>query len=814
MFKNYLKIALRNIVKNKLYSFINIGGLAIGLTCTILILLWVQDELSYDKFNTNADVLYRVNWDFNWNGNEGIGPGTPPPLAAKLVTDIPEITDAVRLRPMLKTVVRYKDKFFNEDGILSVDSNFFALFPFPLISGNPLTALREPNSIVITESIAKKYFGNISPIGKEIIIGKKETNGYGVYENLFRVTGIVKDVPHNSHIQFDILTSMSSYPEVAWRNWSWVWMQVTTYARLKSEVSINKVQEKITGLENNYLPAGFKRLGFSYDDMIKSGGHWHFILQPFTDVYLGSPAIGNRLGPTGDGKQVYLFSIIALFMLLIACINFMNLTTARSGNRAKEIGVRKVLGSERISLISQFVIESILLSLFALSLSVFLVEFALPSFNNLSGKSLELNILHPAWMPIILILLGVFVGTISGSYPGFYLSSLKPISVIRKNPKLKSLGFRNALVLIQFAITIGLISCTLLVKIQMDFVRQADHGFKDKDILIISNENNRLGNMANFYRDFIKSNTQVIDASISSGIPTSDTFEDSYEIVGQENKQFDLSSYLIDENFIKTIGLKLIKGRGFEKGHADSANVILNEAAVKYLGFSDPIGKEIIYLSNNVHYKIIGVVKDFNFMTLYSPITPFALFHESSKSYSIPNSFIMVHIRPDHLKKTISILESGWKSFAPAIPFEYTFLKNNIEAEYLSAERLGNVFLIFSFLTIFIACLGLFGLIAFAAEQRTKEIGIRKVLGASISEIIFMLSKEFTKWVLIANVIAWPIAYYIMNNWLGEFAYRIDINLWVFVVSGTLALVIALLTVGLQAIKAATVNPVKSIRYE
>lgn len=816
MIKNYLKISIRNLKKQKLYSTINILGLAIGFTCTILILLWVQDELSYDRFNPNANNLYRVNWDFKWNGDEGVGPGTPPPLAAKLVSDIPEVAAATRLRPMLKTVVRYGDKFFNEDGIVSADSNFLELFPFQMLSGNPKSALKEPNSVVLTESIAHKYFGNEPPVGKNIIIGEYEKNHYGVYQNLFKVTGIVKDVPRNSHIQFDILTSMSSYPEVVWRNWSWVWMQVATYVQLKDGVKSPIVQAKISGLTKKYLPAGFKRLGLSYDDMIKSGGHWNFVLQPLTDVYLSSASIGNRLGPIGNRTQVYLFSIIAIFILLIACINFMNLTTARSSIRTKEIGVRKVLGSARKALISQFIIESLFFSLLALPVAIILVEIFLPLFNIISGKSLAFDIINPLWLPAALIAMGILVGILSGSYPGFYLSSFIPAQVLKGASK-SSPGrgaLRNSLVIIQFAITIGVIVCTLLVKKQMDFLRQTDLGFNDKGVIVISNENNRLGNQAETYINRLKAHSQIIDASISTGIPPSDTFEDYYKVEGKQDKQFNLCSYITDENFITTMGLRLVKGRGFEQGYADSTSIILNEAAVKYLGLSDPIGKTITYNSNNVGYKIIGVVKDFNFLTLYSPITPFALFYKSSKSYTIPNSFVVVKIRPDDLKSTIAILSAEWNSVAPALPFEYSFLEESFESHYQSAMRLGNVFFAFSVLTIFIACIGLFALAAFATERRFKKIGIRKVLGASVPEIVVLLSKEFTKLVLLANLIAWPVAYYVINAWLQEFAYHINISIWSFVIAGIAAVLIAFATVAYQAIRAATANPVKSLKYE
>lgn len=816
MIKNYLKIAVRNISKNRLYSFINIAGLAIGMASAILILFWVQDELSYDRFDLKANELYRVNWDFKWNGTEGVGPGTPPPLAGKLVSDIPEVTAATRLRPMLRTVVRQGESFYDENGIVAADSNFLALFTFPMVSGNPETALKEPNSVVLTESSARKYFGDISPIGKSLIIGENGKNFYGVYQNLFKVTGVVRDVPHNSQIQFDMLTSMSSYPEVAWRNWSWIWMQVTTYIQLRNGVPASDVQPKISGLERKYLPAGLKRLGYSYDDMVKSGGHWHFVLQPLADVYLGSSEIGNRLGPLGDKTQVYLLSVIAVLILAIACINFMNLATARSGSRAKEIGVRKTLGSARKGLIAQFLIESLIFSFAALTIAVFLVEIFLPLFDNLTAKSLSLDILNPWWLPVAIIFFGVFVGIISGSYPGFYLSSLKPASVMKggTSSNYRKTSLRNVLVVAQFAVAIGLITCTLLIRKQMEFVRQADLGFNKTGLMVVSNENNQLGDHAEAFRNRLKSHSQVIDASITTGVPPSYGFEDGYEIKGKENRKVDLLSYMTDDNFISTMELKVVKGRGFEKGYNDSASVILNEAAVKDFGFSDPIGESVTYLSNNVRYKVVGVVKDFNFMDLYSPITPFALFNQTSKSYFIPNSFVVVRVRPEDLKETVSMIKSEWQGVAPDMPFEYTFMDNNFEKGYDSAERLGNVFLVFSFLTIFVACLGLFALAAFATEQRTKEIGVRKVLGASVTDIIFMLSKEFAKWIIVANVIAWPLAFYVMNKWLQEFAYRTNIGILVFAISGVAALLIALSTVTFHAIKAATANPIESLRYE
>jgi putative ABC transport system permease protein len=817
MFSNYLKVAIRNLLKHKLYSIINVGGLAIGLASALLISLWVRDELSFDRFHKNGDRLYRVNWDFKWAGDEGVGPGTPPPLAAALVNNLPDVIEGTRLRPMSSATIRCGAEFFSEHGVLAADSNFFELFSFPLLSGDRSTALRQPNSVVLTRSIAAKLFGTESPIGKNIQIDEDKRNRYGTYQNLFTVTGVVENPPANSHIQFTMITSMSSYPEVAWFNWSWVWMQVTTYVRLREGVSSASIQEQIPPLVKKFGAAGFHRVGMSYDDVIKEGGRWNFVFQPLKDVYLGSAAIGNRLGPLGNRSQVYLFSIIAVFIVGIACINFMNITTARSSSRAKEIGIRKVLGSERKSLVIQFLVESTMFSFLATPVALLIVELFLAPFNQLAGKSLAFNPLDPVWLPAALTALALVVGLLSGSYPGLYLSSIKPAQSVKgaSSSPVRGKRLRNLLVVSQFAITIGLIACTLLVKRQLDYVRQADLGFEKRNIIVISNENNRLKGRSEAFRNLLKGHPEVLDATVSTGMPPNSGFQDYYTVEGRRDQKFELVSYLADENFIPTMGISIIRGRGFSREFDDSANVILNESAVRLLGLADPIGKVLIYPGGNgVNYRIIGVMKDFNFWSMYSPIAPFALFHSSSRSYTIPSSYVVVRVRQADLQGTLRTIESEWKSFAPSTPFEYTFLDESIELEYRSAERLGQLFLVFAALTILIACFGLFGLASFATQQRTKEIGIRKVLGASESEVVGLLSRDFVLLVMLANVIASPGAWYIMHLWLQDFAYRIDISVVPFIVAGGIAFIIALLTVSSQAIRAAIANPVDALKYE
>ncbi len=816
MFKNYLKIALRNLVKHKVYSIINISGLALGLACSVLILLWVSDELSYDSSFKDADQIYRINWDFKWNENEGVGPGTPPPLAAAVKNEIPGVAATTRIYPVSQMTVRYEDKSFNENKIFSADSNFFNFFNYKFLEGNSGSALLKPNSIVLTKSAARKYFGEKSAIGEIISIGREKQSFNKTYHNLFEVTGVIENPPSNSHIQFDMLTSISSHPEVEFFDWSWVWMQVVTYAKLDKNVLPNAVESKIPAIVKKYAPTAFARIGFSYEDLIKSGGKWDFVLQPMRDIYLKSGETGNRLGPTGDIKYIYLFSIIAVFVLTLACINFMNLSTAYSSGRTKEISIRKVLGSGKKMLIVQFLTESFMFSFLSMVLALFIVEVTLPAFNNLADKSLQFDFFKSLPLFLSLILLTLFVGFIAGSYPAFYLASFKPIEVLKKkfNSGRGNLKFRNILVVFQFATTIVLIVCTLLVYKQMSFVSKADLGFNKGEVVVINNENNLLGDGAEAFVEKLKNNSFVINAAVTTSVPPNYGFQDYYKVEGKGNEQFDLVSYMVDENFIKTMGIKLVEGRGFSKDFlTDSEGVILNESAVKQFGLNDPIGKTINYPSKG-DYKIIGVIKDFNFASLHSSITPFALFHTSSKSYQIPQSFVVVRVPLNNFQQSIDIIHKEWKAFTPNSPFEYKFLDEGFEQAYLSDQRLGKIFFVFSFLTIFIACIGLFGLVSFSSKQRTKEIGVRKVLGASVYSIVRLLIKNFVVLVLAANIIAVPIAYYLMNKWLQDFAYRIEIGWWIFAISGGIALLIALLTVSFQAIKAATANPVESLRYE
>ncbi|MBI3110436.1 MAG: ABC transporter permease [Ignavibacteriales bacterium] len=816
MLSNYLKIAVRNLTKHPLYSAINIVGLAVGLASTLLIAGWVLDEVSYDRFHPNVEHLYRMNWDFKMEDREGIGPGTPPPLAGAMVRDVPGVAAATRLRNMASAVVRSEDKFFSENGIVAADSNMFELFGFRMLEGDARSALRYPNSVVLTETSAKKYFGDAPAVGKLLMIGERVQDLYGTYQNLFTVTGVVQQPPHNSHIQFDILTSMSSYPEVAWRDWSWMWMQMVTYASLEPEASLPYVQQRVHEVVKKHLSES-RRGKITYDQIFKNNWRWQFVFQPMTDIYLGSGDTGNRLGPVGNRMYVYLFSTIACFVLLIACVNFMNLATARAAVRAREVGMRKVLGSGRQMLITQFLVESFVLSALAMVVALILVEALLGPFNTISGKSLEMHFFNPPWLPFALVSLTVVVALLAGSYPSLYLSSFLPLHAFKRTIRLsnRQWSLRNILVLFQFTVTIGLIACTILVERQLRYVGNADLGFQKDGLVVISNMNKRLGDLAEVYKERIKNHSHIINASVSTGIPPYGGFQDSYTAGGQADKIFDLISYKTDDDLVSTLGIEIVRGRGFSREFLTNASgVILNEAAVRYLGWEDPIGKTILYPGGSGEFEVIGVMRDFHFLTLRSPVTPFALFHNSSNTYDIPSSFIVVRIPRKDMEATIKLLESEWKAVSPTTPFEYEFLDKSLESQYEADYRFGKVFFAFSLLTIFVACIGLLGLVSFSTEQRTKEIGVRKVLGASVAGVVGLLSGEYLKLIVIANVASWPLAYVLMDMWLQDFANRVEITWWVFALAGSLAFVIALLTVSVQAVKAARANPVESLRYE
>ena len=824
MLKNYFKIAWRNIVRNKATSFINIAGLAIGIASVIFILLYVQDELKYDRFFKHANRVYQVNLNGNLDGTDFLTSNSPPTVGPAMIMEFPEIESYVRMHRPGDLVVRAQEgkateNYFTEKGVLAVDSNFLQVFTYEMKEGDPATCLEKPNSVVITEQAAKKYFGNSNAMGKILLLNNERLP--------FTVTAVLKNIPSQSSFQFDMLAPIAAFPAVKRFSWSWVWLQVNTYVKLRDNAatdpeSIKELESKFPAMFKKHGATAFKRIGKPIDEFIAAGGRWDFKLQPITTVHLYSSGIGGRLTTLGNIKYVYIFSIIAVFIIILACVNFMNLSTAQSAKRAKEIGIRKVLGSVKTQLIKQFLAEAFLYSFIATLAALVLVLLLLNPFNQIAGKALDFNLIFTNNGWLIVLALCILTGLLAGSYPAFYLTSFKPASVLKGMKLFKSnlgnLFIRNGLVVLQFTISTALIVCTIIVYKQLQYTQSKNLGF-DKENIVVITSSNRLGNSEETFRQELTKLPGVINATISTGIPTRENFADTYipessNTNEQLAKEISLSSFMVDYDFIPTLQIQVLKGRNFSQDFSDSASVILNETAVKQIGWKDPVDKYLEYPGNNQRFKVIAVVKDFNTQSLHNVVAPFALFHASSKTYGLGLTYTSIRVKPGNMNNYLSKIETQWKGFTSDTPFDYTFLDSEFEALYRSEKRMGTIFSIATLLSIFVACLGLFGLAAYTAERRTKEIGVRKVLGASVQTIVVLLSKDFIKLVLIAAVIAFPIAWWYMNEWLKDFAYRIEISWWMFIAAAAVALVITLLTVSFQAIKAAIVNPINSLRTE
>ena len=811
MLRNYIKITFRNARQQKLYSLINILGLAVGLMAALLILAYLQEELSYDRFHQKANRIYRVNLDYNYNGESGIGSTTPPPVAGRLVTDYPEVEAATRVYREGNTMIRYQDRAFDEDGVLSVDSTFLSIFDFPLLEGDAATALVAPNSIVITPAIARKYFGDASPLGKTLLLLE--------YRVPCQVTGVIAPPPRTSHIQFDMLYSMTGHYLVEKRfDWSWIWSQVTTYALLREDANVPALEAKMPAMVQQHGSQVLEHfIGSSYPDFVAAGGRWFPVFQPLTEVYLHSVNIGNRLGNLGDIDYLYIFATVAALILLIAAINFMNLATARATQRAKEVGIRKTLGSRKAQLQQQFFVESFVYVLLALLLALGMAEAM-----RLFLEKAILLYLPPLTLTLFGYALGMtlIVGLLAGSYPALYLSAFSPATVLKGkvNAGQSAGAFRQGLVVVQFTISISLIVCTLLVQQQLAYVRQVNLGFDTENVLVVSRAE-RAGQSLDAFKRALANRSEVLNVALSSNVPGSGEFTDFYQLKEGSQENFLLSSLQGDYDWLETMGMRMKKGRYFSRDFlSDSAAVVLNETAVRQLQLDDPIGRSVTYpgaCSDCVReFKVIGVVEDFNTASLHNPINPFALFLYHHKNYHVEEQYLTLRIAPGRVPSVVSLVEDAWETYGQGTPLHYSFLDQDFDDMFRWEQQLGRLFTLFAGLTIFIACLGLLGLAAYTVERRTKEIGIRKVLGASVSMIVTMLSRDFMKLILIALLIAVPIGYYAMQRWLQDFAYRTDISWWVFLVSGAGVLILTLLTISFQSIRAARANPVDSLRNE
>ncbi len=799
MFQNYLKIALRNLLKHKTYSAINIFGLALGLACCMLIVLFVVDELRYDRFHANADRIYRVALNARINDKDLVSALSPAPMAQTLVTDFPEVESSTVVSHPGDFSVRRGETVFNEKRLFYADAGIFSVFTFPLIRGDTKTALSKPNSIILTEEMAAKYFGDADPMGQRLTLDGRDE---------YQITGVANNVPENSHLHFDFLASWVTLEDS--RSDIWVGNDYYTYIKLREGFRADDLQVKFSAMVRKYAGPQFQAAGISFDEFLSAGGRYGYFLQPLTKIHLYSD-LEHEVEPTSSVTYIYVFSAIALFILLIACINFMNLATARSADRAREVGIRKVLGSHRSQLLRLFLSESMLISFLSMALALMLVEMLLPLFNDLSGKRLALHYFDNPFVISGSLFIAFLVGFLAGSYPAFFLSSFQPIVVLKGklSAGARSSGLRSMLVVFQFGISICLMIATVVVYQQLNFVQNKKLGFNKEHVAVIHNLW-QIGSQRSAFKQAILKNSGVVSAASSQSLPGEVTSNTVFNAAGTGNLEPSLL-WMIRSDFdlVKTLGIELSYGRDFSADFStDSSAVILNEAAVKLFGLQNPLGEKLVRYGQTGEHEIIGVLKDFHFESLRQAIRPLVILIEG------PGNVLSVRIQPNRIRETMPELEKIWKDFALGQPFVYSFLDDDFDALYRAEQRVGKIVTVFSILAICIASLGLLGLAAFTAERRTKEIGIRQVLGASAAGIVTLLTKDFTRLILVANLIAWPAAYLAMNRWLQDFAYRINLSVWTFVLAGSFALLIALLTVSYQAIKAALANPVESLRYE
>lgn len=802
MLKNYFTIALRNILKHKFFSIINIAGLVIGMACCLMLFIYVQDEVSYDRFHKDHEKTYRVGLHGRINGQEVMTSSSCIPVGPAMMNEIPGVEDFVRLKLATRgagLAFRYEEKAFTEEKILYADSNFFEFFTFKLLKGDPRTVLRDPNSIVLTEELATKYFGTEDPIGKILVIGNEK--------KAVKVTGLAEPSPSNSHIPFRGVVSFATVRKDYYDGWggnSW-----QTYIKKTPAAAVDGVNAKLDEIVEKYMgPEIEAGMGISFSEFKKQGGIYSYFVYPLASSHLeGMP---DDLEPGGSTANVYIFSGVGIFILLIACINFMNLSTARSAGRAKEVGLRKTLGSQRGQMIAQFLSESFIYSLVAMILAIGVGYMALPYFNLLTGKQLSLEVLRtPVFIGAAVSLL-IIVGLLAGSYPAFYMTSFKAVEVLKGKMRagMKSKGVRSSLVVFQFAVSTFLIIATAVVFQQLNFMQEKNLGLDKENVITVTGAR-RLGNNMNAFKTALQGLPGVVALSY-----TGNSFPgvNNTNLVREKDKEVDhlMGTYAADWDHLDAMKIALKEGRYFSRENkGDSLAAVVNEAAVKEFGFENALGQMITDFSGTQsrHVTIIGVVKDFNFESLKDKVRPLVIMlSESGRE-------LTVRYEGDP-RAVIAGIEAQWKLMASGEPFEYSFLDQEFDALFRSEMRLRDIFTVFSVLAIVIACLGLFALAAFTTEQRTKEIGVRKAMGASVFSLTFLLSKEFTRLVVIALVPAIAGGWYVANWWLSSFSFRIPLSPLLFIGCSVAAIVIAWVTVSYQAIRAASVDPVKSLRYE
>ncbi|MES2426809.1 MAG: ABC transporter permease [Bacteroidota bacterium] len=791
-------------MKNKGFTAINILGLALGLAACLLIVFYVVDELSYDRFNKKADRIYRVNEDLKLGDNRVQYAVAMAPLAQTLKRDFPDVENAARLRPTGFHVKKGGENI-QESNVVFADPSVFDVFTLPMLYGDKTSALTEPYTVVISASTALKYFNKLNVVGQILTIDNNQP---------LKITGVMEDMSKQSHFYADFLESMTTKADS--HSTGWLQSNFNTYVLFREGADPKKLEAQFPQLLQKYSNAEMQAtVGMGINAFEKSGSFFRLNLIPLTAIYLHSNLTGE-MSANSSAQYVYIFSAIALFILIIACVNFMNLSTARSSNRAREVGVRKVLGSPRKYLIGQFLMESILITLAGTVIAIIIVAIMLPAFNNLSGKSIAINANILTWLVPALLIGVLMIGCLAGAYPAIFLSGFQPVDVLKGKLSngFKGSRLRSFLVVFQFAISIFLIVGTLVIYNQLKYIQNRDIGYNRNQVLVIKNSY-ELGNQANIFKQEVKQLSGVVNATLTQFLPTSGSrstdalFKDQSK---DPKKTIFPQLWQVDPDYIKTLGMSVTAGRNFsEKMPTDSGAIVINETAAKFLGFSNPINKILYRGYNNSQlkpYTIIGVVKDFNFSSLRDNVTPVVLFLNNN------NGNMGIRVSTANLPTLLSSIENKWKALTPSVKINYSFMDADFDATYRTEQRMGQIFIVFTSLAIIIACLGLFGLSAYAAEQRTKEIGIRKVLGANISTIVRMLSLDFIKLVFISILIATPVAWWVMNKWLQDFAYRINIQWWVLAIAGLTAMLIAFMTISFQSIKAALANPVKSLRSE
>jgi putative ABC transport system permease protein len=814
MLRNYLKIAFRNLYRRKVFSCINISGLGIGIASCLLILLYVADELSYDRFLKNAPRIYRVTTHLRTEGKATAYATAPPPLAEAIRREFPEVQAVTRVLRWNDFTMRpesgvNRQKSFREKRVYYAESSFFEVFSYKLLAGDPATALAQPYSVVLTAAAARKYFGDQvrwnEVLGKNLLVGQDPWP--------CRITGVVETPPAQSHFHFDMLLYEPGLHREIFGGGNWSWAIVHTYLLLNPAGKAESLEQKMQSLVAKYaVPAG----GEAFEKMLDAGGRYAFGLQAIADIHLHSDLL-REMAPNGQAAHVYIFTCVALFIVLIACVNFTNLTTAQAAQRAREVGVRKVLGSQKGDLVRQFLLESLLLSLLSTILALGLTRLAGPAFNQLTGKELAFNPLLQPWVLAGIAGLMLFTGLLAGTYPAFYLTAFRPVEVL-KGTRFSGGGkynLRNVLVVFQFALSTGLIICTLLVYGQLRFISQKHPGFEKENVLVIHNGGEINADKKEAFTQALLQEAALRSVSFTTSVPARQEFHMRHFNVEHSRQGYGFNWYQADEGYLRTMGLQLVAGRGFARHLAsDTAAVLLNESAVRAMGLLKPVGTHLILnegSNDEARLQVIGVVKDFHFESYHQRVKPLAIqyFHNVYL-----DDYILVQLAAGKASEGVAAAKARWQAFQPHVPFTYSFLDADFEALFRAEARLGRVMAVFTGLAIFTACLGLFGLVAFATRQRVKEIGIRKILGAPVHGIVLLLSKDFLKLIGVAFLVAIPAAWYVMHGWLQDFAYHISVRWWVFVLAGGVSLLIALLTISLQAIRAALANPVDSLRSE